>query len=126
MTGARMRAALVLLIVFAAGALAGVAFERHHAVPTPTAMTTEEEQTAAMAELREVAGLDDQQAAAIHAILAEHQDVVQHMWEQLRPEVQGAMLQVHSEIAELLRPDQRERFHDWIQRQREHHLGRHH
>ena len=48
--------------------------------------------------------------------------MVQLKWEQLRPEVQDAMRQVHIDIAELLHSDQRKRFHDWLTRRREQHL----
>ena len=119
MMGQRIRAGVVLLFVFALGALSGIVFERHRTVPTPVTLSVVEEHAAAIAELRQVLGLDDRQVAQIHAILAERQQVVQLTWEQLRPEVQSAMRQVHVEIAELLRPDQREAYHDWLTRSRE-------
>ena len=43
-------------------------------------------------------------------------------WEELRPEVQNAMRQVHTDIGELLHPEQRGRFHEWLIRRREQHL----
>ncbi len=116
-----VRAGAVLLFVFAAGVLTGIIFEHKHSFHRSPPMSAEEEHEAAMAELREVLELDDHQVAQIHAILAERRQHVQLMWEQLRPEVQNAMRHVHKEIAELLRPDQRKRFHDWlIKRQAEH------
>ena len=126
MIGHRVRAGAVVLFVFAVGVLAGIVFERHHLTPTPAAMSVAEEHEAAMAELREVLGLDDRQVAQIHAILTERQQLVQQMWEQLRPEVQSAMRQVHSEIAELLRPEQRERFHNWLTQRLEQSQGQQH
>lgn len=125
MMGPRVRAGAVLLFVFAAGVFAGLFFERHHWAPTSAAMSVAAEHEAAIAELKEVVGLDDEQVEQVHAILAERQQIVQHMWEQLRPEVQSAMRQVHNEIAELMRPDQRERFHDWLTRRREQSQARH-
>lgn len=124
MMGPRVRAGAVLLFVFAAGVFSGLFFERHHWAPTSAAMSTAAEHEAAIAELKEVVGLDDEQVEQVHAILAERQQIVQHMWEQLRPEVQSAMRRVHTEIAELLRPDQRPAFHDWLTRRRE--LGQDH
>ena len=76
----------------------------------------------AIAELQELLELDEHQVAQIHAILGERQQVVQRMWEQLRPVVQAAMREVHTDIGELLDPDQRERFHEWLIRRREQHL----
>lgn len=83
-------------------------------------MAAAEAHEAVMAELREELELDDEQVEQIHAITVKHQEVVQETWEELRPEVQSAMRQVHVEIAELLRPDQRVRFHEWLMRRREH------
>ena len=116
MISARVRAGTVLLFAFACGALAGIVFERHFSLRQPVAISLDEEQKAAMAELKELLDLDDQQVAQIHNILVERQQIVQQMWEQIRPEVQSAMGQVHQEIAQLLRADQRRRFHNWLLR----------
>lgn len=116
MIGQRLRAGVVLLFVFALGGLSGVVLERHRSVPTPATLSAAEEHEAAMAELREVLGLDDRQVEQIHAVMAEHQVAVQQAWEQLRPEVQSAMREVHMEIARILRPEQRERYNDWVTR----------
>lgn len=122
MTAPRTRAALVLLFVFAAGVLAGIALDRHHLHPTTApSLATMAEHEAAMAELREVLELDDEQAEQIHALFVDRQEIVQQMWEQLRPEVQAAMREVHLEITALLRPEQRQAFHDWLLRQRQQH-----
>ena len=125
MLGPRIRAGAVLLFIFALGILAGVAYERHQAVRPLATMSAADEHEAAMAELQELLELDEDQVAQIHKILAERQQMVQRKWEQLRPEVQNAMRQVHIDIAELLHPDQRERFHDWLMRRREQNQGRH-
>ncbi|HSF15773.1 MAG TPA: hypothetical protein VLK65_09475 [Vicinamibacteria bacterium] len=119
MMGPRGRAAIVLLFVFALGAFTGIVYERHRSSPSAAAMSAKEAHEAAMADLRESLQLDDDQVAQIHAIFVKHHDVVQRSWERLRPEVQSAMQQVHLEIAEMLRPDQRERFHEWLMRRRE-------
>ncbi len=114
MIGARFRAGLVLLFVFAVGVLAGMFFERHHLLSLHASMSPADLHAAAMAEMREALDLDDRQAEQIHAIMSERQQLVEHLWGQLRPEVQSAMRQVHAEIADLLRPDQLERFHSWL------------
>lgn len=116
--GPRARAAVVVSTVFAAGFLTGMVFERHDAVPATAAMSPAEEHDAAMDELQELLELDSEQVAQIHAILVDRQKLVETMWEQFRPEVQTAMRQVHVDIANLLRPDQRERFHEWLTRRR--------
>jgi len=125
MMGPRVRAGAVLLFIFALGLLAGIAYERHHAARPLATMSAADEHEAAMAELQELLDLDEDQVAQIHKILAERQQTVQHMWEQLRPEVQNAMRQVHIDIADLLRPNQRERFHDWLMRRHKQNQGQH-
>lgn len=122
MIGPRPRATLVLLFVFAAGMFAGVAVDRHVLNPSAVlVLGSPEEYEAAMTDLIEVVGLDDRQIRQVHEILANRQATVQAMWEQLRPEVQGAMLDVHADIAALLRPDQVERFHEWLASRGGHH-----
>lgn len=112
--GARARAWAVVLFVFGAGVLTGIVVERHHAAPASVTVSPQRDHTAAMAELRAILELDDRQVAQIDAILSQRQEIVQQMWEQLRPEVQSEMRNVHMEIAETLRPEQIERFHEWL------------
>jgi len=115
----RILAGLVLASVFVLGAVVGVAIDRHHYLTlAPAEISAEEMHAAAMAELRDEIGLDDEQIERVHAILASRQELVQELWEQLRPELQAAMQDVHEEIAELLRPEQLGRFHEWLQRRR--------
>ncbi len=116
MIGPRLRAGAVLLVVFAAGALSGTVFERHHIGRVAASVSLLGENQVAMDELRDYLDLDDEQVAKIHAVIAENQHTVQLMWEQFRPEVQDAMRGVHNQIAALLRPDQAERFHAWLLR----------
>jgi len=118
MIGPRVRATAALLFVFAAGALAGVFVDRHHHVPASGTVSPAQEHDIAIAELAEFLELDDQQVARIHAILDDNQQIVQQMWEQLRPEVQNAMQHVHEQIAAQLHPHQLERFHQWLNRHR--------
>jgi len=90
MIGPRVRAGAVLLCVFAAGALAGTAVERHQLGRVAASVSLLGEGEVAITELRAFLDLDDEQVAQIHAILADNQHTVQLMWEQFRPEVQAA------------------------------------
>jgi len=121
MPGSRSRATVVLLCVFTAGILAGIFYERHLSARANRPMSPEEHHRAAMTEMGEILELDEQQTERVHAILAERQLIVQAKWEELRPEVTRAMNEVNMEIAELLRPDQRRRFHEWLNRRAEEH-----
>ena len=114
MSSQRLRAVVVLLFVFALGGLTGVFLDRHHFVPSPLELSAEALHNAAMSELQMALNLDDDQMAQIHAVLARHQDEVQTAWEALRPEVLSAMQNVHVEIADLLRPEQRDLYHVWL------------
>ena len=124
MIGHRLRAAVVLALVFAAGMLAGVVVDRHRLEPVRDAsVAAHGSHEVMMRELRQALGLDEAQMAAIERVFAAHQQTVQHAWEQLRPEVQEAMVRVHDEVTAVLRPEQRERFERWV---RERHRGRSH
>ena len=122
----KLLAAAVLLSVFVAGAVTGIFIDRHHLLPVPARGASMDEHVAAMNELRDELGLSEEQVAQIHEILAKHQQAVHATWEQLRPEMQSEMRKVHEEIAELLAPEQRKRFHEWMLRraQEEHGSGR--
>lgn len=117
MSSVKLRAVAVLACVFAAGVVAGVAIERHHGIALIAGPSPEREHAAVLAEMRQAVGLDDAQMAQIEVIIADNQHLVQQMWEQLRPEVQNAMQHVHMQIAALLRPEQLQRFHEWLQQQ---------
>jgi Spy/CpxP family protein refolding chaperone len=116
-----MLAAVVLLLAFALGVLTGTIVERHRSTRPTKMMSAEGEHRAAMAELTELLDLDDEQVAQIYDILHRHRGIVQRTWEELRPAVQSAMQQVHIEIGEMLRPDQRKKFHQWLMERRDQH-----
>jgi hypothetical protein len=120
MTGPRVRATAVLLFVFATGGLTGMLVDRQALGRTSAARApAPASHQATMAEFRKVLDLDDAQVSAIDGVFARHQRVVQRAWEQLRPEVQEAMFQVHHEVMNLLRPDQQEHFQTWLRQQHE-------
>ena len=123
MSSQRLRAVVVLLFVFALGGLTGVFIDRHHFAPAPVELSAEAVHNEAMSELQTALTLDDDQVAQIHAVLARHQEEVQKAWEALRPEVQSAMQHVHVEIADLLRPAQRDLYHEWLAKRQEQSRG---
>ena len=118
-------AALVLLSVFTLGAVAGIFVHGHLGAPLhglrPAETSTTQLHEEAMEELRATLQLSDEQVTAIESIMAHRQEIVQTMWERLRPEVQEAMQEVHEEIAALLTTEQRQRFHEWLLQQRQRH-----
>ena len=112
--GQKIVAGLVLASVFSVGAVSGIFLDRHHSRPVPTDVSGAQMHDAAMAELQDVVGLDEAQLEQIHAIIAGRQELVQQVWEQVRPEVQAAMSEIHAEIGEVLRPEQRQLYHEWL------------
>lgn len=124
MTPAVAKAGGVLLAVFAVGVMAGVAWERHHGRGWSAGFGSGVHEAAlhahraALAELDDAVDLDEEQIDQIHRLMARRQEVVNEVWLRLRPEVESAMSEVHSEIAALLRPEQRERYHRWLEERR--------
>ncbi len=115
----RLRALLGAFSIFAAGLASGVAIGKLHSPQPVLGDSAADHHQLLMSELDRAIDLDEQQLEQLNKVLGRHQDFVQKAWEQLRPEVEIAMEKVHREIAELLRTDQRERYHEWL-------LERHH
>ena len=107
----RVRAIGSLAAVFVLGGAAGIATDRAWAARQSSALMSDEALIAAMR--RELA-LDSTQEQQVRAILARHQREVDSAWTQIRPNVHAAIGMAQMEIAMLLRPDQRQRFRDWI------------
>jgi hypothetical protein len=116
------RAVVALGCVFAFGAGIGMVLQHHVFEAHGASSSGQRLHDATMGELRHRLHLDDEQVEQIDAMFAEHQETVHHIWSQMRPEVETAMQRVHAEIGELLRPDQRQLFHEWLMDQRELHL----
>jgi Spy/CpxP family protein refolding chaperone len=107
-----VRTAALLALTFAAGAMAGVAYDRHIA-PMHHGPPADARQL--LAHLEDGLKLDSAQRTTIAAILARHQGVVDSAWHALQPHV-GAMLDsVHHEILAVLTPEQRARFRSMVQ-----------
>ena len=73
---------------------------------------------AALRDLRQSVGLDDEQMQRVHEIFARNQGVVRAAWRAVQPEIEIAMEKVHREVADLLEPEQRRRYHDWLMARR--------
>ncbi len=69
-----------------------------------------------VASLQKDIDLDAEQMHAVQAIMQHHQERVDHAWAVVRPEVRAALDSIERQIAEVLRPDQRDRFHAWFER----------
>jgi hypothetical protein len=110
---ARVRAGLALAATLACGLLAGVALGRTWLAPRPRAALTEESLLQALA--KDV-GLDADQVKAVRAVLDRHQQTVDSAWRAVRPNVHAAIMASQTEIASILRPDQRDRYARWLRR----------
>ena len=97
----------LLAVTFAAGAMAGIAFEkrapmRHATMPADPQQFVDH--------LARGLDLDSAQRTAIAAILARHQGAVDSVWRALQPRVGATLDSVHREILTVLTPEQQKRF----------------
>lgn len=106
-----LRGALMLALTFAAGAAAGVAYDRHASavrrIPTMDAAH-------AVQHMRLVLGLNAQQTASIQAILARHQHAVDSSWHAMQPGVRANLDSTLREIMAVLKPEQIGRFREMV------------
>lgn len=106
MTSAWIRGALVLAVTFAAGAMAGIAYDRHG---HPTTMQMPDAQHFVQ-HLRVELSLDSTQQRQVAAILAHHQYTVDSAWRAIQPHVGMALDSMVGDVLAVLRPDQAEKF----------------
>jgi len=104
---------LILTLTFAAGAAAGVGYDRHvssaHRVQPPP---TDAEHV--MQFMRAQLGLDSTQTAAIQTILAHHQHAVDSSWRTMQPKVRANLDSTLREIMGVLKPEQVGRFREMV------------
>jgi len=110
-SSAWFRGVLILVLTFAAGAAAGVGYDRHassaHRPPTMDADHV-------VQHMRLLLGLDSAQTAAITTILAHHQYAVDSSWRAMQPEVRANLDSTLHEIMGVLRPEQVGRFREMV------------
>ena len=92
---------------------------------------TERQHEMALGHFQQLFDLDDGQVRQIDSIFRRHQTTVTESWSSLQPRLRTAIESVHHSMFEVLRPEQRERFHAWLEEQGAHgvmvieHEGRH-
>lgn len=101
------RGAALLALTFAAGAMAGVAYDRHVA-PMHQAVPANAREL--MTHLERELKLDSAQRTKAEAIMARHQGTIDSAWRALQPRVGANLDSVHRELFALLTPEQRTRF----------------
>lgn len=111
MRPAWLAGALILALTFAAGAAAGVGYERHASSARPTPPMDEKH---ALQHMQLLLGLDSAQSAAIATILARHQHAVDSSWHALQPQVRANLDSTLREIMTVLKPDQVTRFRELV------------
>lgn len=97
----------LLVVTFAAGAMAGIAFEKR--APMRHAATMADSQQF-VDHLAHGLDLDSAQRTAVAAILARHQGAVDSVWRALQPRVGATLDSVHREIMTVLTQEQQKRF----------------
>lgn len=103
----------LLAVTFAAGALAGVRYERGHA-PRHDETTMAAHQV--MMRLGEELALDSAQHRRIAAIMAKHQSAVDSAWMSMQPQVRAALASTLHDIMAELRPDQVARYRAFVEK----------
>lgn len=105
--------AALFVLVFGAGAMAGIAYERHtRATPISVQMSVTMPSNPAelVDHIAKSLNLDSAQKAAIARILARHQGAVDSAWRALKPHVGATLDSVHQEIMTVLTPAQQKQF----------------
>ncbi len=111
MRPAWLAGAVILALTFAAGAVAGVGYERH--VSSARQIQTMDA-AHVLQHMKLLLGLDTAQTAAIATILAHHQHGVDSSWRAMQPEVRANLDSTLREIQAVLRPEQVGRFRDLV------------
>ena len=103
--------ALILALTFAAGAAAGVGYDRHMSSARTTPPMDEKH---VLQHMQLLLGLDSAQTAAIATILAHHQHAVDSSWHAMQPQVRANLDSTLRDIMTVLRPDQVEKFRNLV------------
>ncbi|MDX1394453.1 MAG: hypothetical protein R3195_08680 [Gemmatimonadota bacterium] len=107
------------LVLF--GVAIGIAGDRlilsHHG---GTVDHAEQQHEMALGHFQQLFDLDDAQVRQIDSIFRRHQTTVTESWSSLQPHLRTAIESVHNSMFAVLRPDQRERFHAWLEEQGAH------
>lgn len=111
MRPAWLRGLLTLALTFAAGAAAGVGYDRHVASARHGQTM---DAAAALKHMQIVLGLDSAQSEAVATILARHQHTVDASWRAMQPAVRANLDSTLREIMAVLRPDQVARFRELV------------
>ena len=100
-------AALLLLLTFGVGAMAGMAIEEAAGIDWFDFLDRDEQEDV---RLLDGMSLTPDQRASVERILDRQEDALETYWEARMPEIQGILAGSYDEIRALLTPAQRERF----------------
>jgi len=100
-------AALLLLLTFGVGAMAGMAIEEAAGIDWFDFLDRDEQEDV---RLLDGLSLTPDQRASVERILDRQEDALETYWEARMPEIQGILAGSYDEIRALLTPAQRERF----------------
>ena len=100
-------AALLLLLTFGVGAMAGMAIEEAAGIDWFDFLDRDEQEDV---RLLDGMSLTPDQRASVERILDRQEDALEAYWEARMPEIQGILAGSYDEIRALLTPAQRERF----------------
>jgi len=126
-------AAVALLLVFAAGAAAGVALDRTWLAPDAGGAAAADEgreedgeprERTVIERFSEELELTRSQRTRIDTILAHFRDRMHEMWSEVRPRYESMVDSARTRIIEVLDEEQARRYRELLEREREKHDGR--
>ena len=105
--------AAIIAATFAAGALAGIRYDRLHAPQRDMSMMAAHQ---VLMQLHDQLGLDAEQHRQIQAILARHQSAIDSSWASMQPRVRAALDSTLRDMMAVLRPDQVDKYRAFVHR----------
>jgi Spy/CpxP family protein refolding chaperone len=106
MTRAGKTAALMLVLTFSVGALAGMALEEAVGIDWFEFLDEDSDDPGSSVELMAGIELSGDQRSKVHDIVERQEDELEDYWEGRIPEIQGILTKSYAEIRSLLTPEQ--------------------
>jgi Spy/CpxP family protein refolding chaperone len=110
MTRAGKTAALMLVLTFSVGALAGMAVEEAFGIDWFEFLDEDSDDPGSSVQLMAGIQLSREQRAKVHDIVERQEDELEDYWEGRIPEIQGILTKSYAEIRSLLTPEQQSVF----------------
>ena len=112
---ARLRPILIATLLVLTGGVLALLLER--IIVQHAAGSTAAAHDSVVAHMDSTLRLTRAQRDSIHAIFAHHQSTVDSAWRSINHRMHATIDSVHRQMEQVLEPDQRRAFHEWMRRQ---------